>query len=185
MFEIFISVDWLFFFKADILICLGQKSTGVANNISDGSDVFNYPFESWQWANTRTLKPKRLNGVEPSLILFYSCAFPTVTCLNVFCENDYSETSFNRLSSPSSDLHLTLFRTDWAHTEGHGRRVLCCKSGLTSFRGHFNFWSLLESNTIRGISCKHYEPKQTAASIIPEGEKCTANFLQSTGRSVS
>lgn len=130
------SVDWPFF-KADILICHGRISTGVANNITDGSVVLSYPTKPWQWANTRTLKPK--HKWSWAIINFITLQL----CFS-YCENDYSETSFNRFSSHSSNLHLTLFGTYWAYMEGQGRHV-CCSSGLRSFRGHFDTFSAMQT----------------------------------------
>ncbi len=65
-------------FKAatDILTCHTMKSTGVTDNINDGSVPIKYPSEP-QWCdsfhNTRTLKLKQLNGIHPWFIFFFLC----------------------------------------------------------------------------------------------------------------
>lgn len=60
-------------FTADTLACHSKKSSGVTNNIEEGSVIITVPV-TWQWGsmnNTRTLKVMQFNKIQPSLILLF------------------------------------------------------------------------------------------------------------------
>ncbi len=79
----FIEINRLFFHNS-------RKTTDVTNNMNHGSAVFRCPSKPWQWQrasmhNTRALKLKQLNGIQPSFILlFTSVIISAVTCQNIF-----------------------------------------------------------------------------------------------------
>ncbi len=66
------------FVTANSLTWHSRKSTGFTNIIRDGFVLFKCPSKPWQWAskaNTRTLKLKQLNWIQPSFIYYLHLCF--------------------------------------------------------------------------------------------------------------
>lgn len=68
--------------KPDFQIIMTSRSTGITNNINNGSVLFNFLDKPWQSANKtnpKTLKMKQQNGIVPVFLTTYTCAFVIVT----------------------------------------------------------------------------------------------------------
>lgn len=96
---------------------LSQKSSGVTNNIKDGSVLFKCSSKPWQWAsmhNTKSLKLNQLHGIKAPFILIFTPVLLLLWLIKMSTvEKVYFSLETQTLEKPGIELERSLRHSGW------------------------------------------------------------------------